>query len=196
MSIRSWIRDVAISAGILAITVEVCVILVVRCESWDWDRAANIATAVSLPLGVGVLGLTVYQYQKERARNAFAMANDRYLEFLRLCLDNWKAEAFESNAASENDHRRNVIFAVLITAMEAAFVQYHSADRTVRGKQWAGWAKYIDAWLEDPRFREAVADGDQYDEDFGAYVRERQAVVTVATAAPGPPDAPAAPANG
>lgn len=65
----------------------------------------------------------------------------------------------------------HIVFTVLISILERAYLMYHDSSTDVKRKQWAGWRDYTAAFCERANFRRVWAlSGDAFDAGFVAYV--------------------------
>jgi hypothetical protein len=165
-------------------------------EFRKWAELASFcAQILGIPGAILAYWFTRKHDREEREREAYGVANDKYLEYLKLCLEHPSVDAFEVLEADANDDKaktRTIIFAVLISAMESAFLHYHGASDQVRAKQWKGWDSYIAAWLRDPRFEHVWAElGIQYDDDFVKHVNTLRAAIRAEKLTQPKPELPA-----
>ena len=76
---------------------------------------------------------------------------------------------------TEDDQQREAImFTMLISILERAFIMYRVNSPAVRQRQWDGWVEYIDAFLRRENFRNAWEKySEMFDTDFRAFVATR-----------------------
>ncbi len=74
----------------------------------------------------------------------------------------------------EDRYRERVIFSILISIMERAYLMYADRSYRVRQEQWDGWDGYIEDWCNRPNFAAVLphlAPG--FDERFGNYLHTK-----------------------
>ena len=143
----------------------------------DWIAlVANVFTAAGVLVAACTYRRAKKQDEEERAITAYTVANERYLEYLRMCLENREADPFDvlkDETEDDGEYRRLVIYAVLITAMETAHVRYRLTAKKTRHEQWTGWDEYIKEWVKYQPFRDAWDQlGTQYDKPFNNYMAQ------------------------
>ena len=60
-----------------------------------------------------------------------------------------------------------ILFEILISLFERAFLMYKDQSNEIKRKQFKGWVDYMNDWARKPSFREAWRKlSPQYDQDF------------------------------
>jgi hypothetical protein len=116
---------------------------------------------------------------------------DRYRSFLELCALYPKLSLEgappKRNLSEEEHFQRDVLFDIITSIMEQAFVTYSDPRRSHTKEQWKGWDTYITAYSKRPDYlewwRRVVFHGDpdnyfkagtlEYDHRFESYVFEK-----------------------
>lgn len=124
-----------------------------------WEMMSYVVTVVGLPLAIAVF---LFEQRKERENEeeeVYQLLSDNYQDFLKVALENPDLRLFSdvAPALSPEQHERQVIiFAMLISLFERAYLLLYEDDMTPRQKRrWNSWHDYMLEWGEKPGFREA-----------------------------------------
>ena len=157
----------------------------------EWLEALSyVVTIIGLPFAIVVF---VQERRKERQNDdeeLYLQLSDEYAKFLRLVLDHADLHLITrsqpaSPFTSEQIERRNVLFELLISIFERAYILVYD-ERMGRqaSRLWQTWADYIREWCQRPDFREllpSLLQGE--DPDFQSYIQKiasEEAVAPVA----------------
>jgi hypothetical protein len=144
----------------------------------EWLEALSYAvTIIGLPFAIVVF---IQERRKERRNDdeeLYLQLSDEYAKFLRLMLDHADLHLITRSQpavpfTSEQIERRNVLFELLISIFERAYILVYE-DRMDRqaSRLWQTWADYIREWCRRPDFREllpTLLQGE--DPDFQSYI--------------------------
>ena len=145
----------------------------------EWLEALSyVVTIVGLPFAIIVF---LQERRKERQNDdeeLYLQLSDNYAKFLRLVLEHADLHLITRSQpaapfTSEQIERRNVLFELLISIFERAYILVYE-DRMGRQatRLWQTWADYIREWCQRADFREllpALLQGE--DPDFQSYIR-------------------------
>jgi hypothetical protein len=135
-------------------------------EEWtllQWLEAASyLVTIVGLPFAIGVF---LYEQRRERQseeEELYQRLSDEYAEFLKIVLQNadlglMRAEVNEAALNEEQKERRAVLFELLISIFERAYLlvfEEHMNRQTQR--LWMSWEDYMRYWCRRRDFREML----------------------------------------
>jgi hypothetical protein len=122
-----------------------------------WELMSYVVTVVGLPLAILVF---LYEQRRERENEeeeVYQLLSDNYQEFLRVALDNPDLRLFSSNGATLNEEqkeRRLIIFNMLISLFERAYLLLHEEDMSAKqARRWHSWEDYMHEWVRRPDFR-------------------------------------------
>jgi len=163
----------------------------------EWLEALSyVVTIIGLPFAIVVF---VQERRKERQNDdeeLYLQLSDEYAKFLRLVLDHADLHLITrsqpaSPFTSEQIERRNVLFELLISIFERAYILVYD-ERMGRqaSRLWQTWADYIREWCQRPDFREllpSLLQGE--DPDFQSYIQiiaNEEALAPVAPTSMGP----------
>jgi hypothetical protein len=142
-----------------------------------WEIASYIVTVLGLPSAIGIF---LWQEVKERANEeeaGYQLLSDAYNDFLKTVLANpdlhLRSNEPLPNPSSEQNERMLVIFDMLISLFERAYLVAYSETMTVQQKrQWNSWDDYMREWCRRDDFFNALPlllRGE--DADFQTYIR-------------------------
>ena len=139
---------------------------------------ANISTALGIPLAIYLF----YQDRKREAREREYLAYDsldsNYIEYLKLCLDNPNLDVFDipikktEELFSEQERREVIMFGILFSVLERAFLMYEDESTGIKIRRRAEWEKYIvNDWIPRENFRKMWRiQGEGYHPGFVRYM--------------------------
>ena len=143
-----------------------------------WEIASYIVTVLGLPAAIGIF---VWQEIKERANEeeeGYQLLSDAYNDFLKIVLAHPDLHLRTSepllNASPEQNERMLVIFDMLISLFERAYLVAYSERMTAQQKRhWNSWDDYMREWCRREDFFNALPlllRGE--DADFQIYIRD------------------------
>lgn len=155
--------------------------------SWS-TLFANISFVIA-----ATIALIEYRKNRNRERiekedSTFNELDEKYIQYQQLCLDNIDLDIFEiPDTVSKildpiQKKKELVIFMILFSIFERAFLMYKGLSNELRIKQWNGWDKYIDSFVTRQNFIEAWNIGkdneetepvNTYDEEFQEYLNKK-----------------------
>ena len=142
-----------------------------------WEIASYMVTVLGLPLGIGIF---VWQEIKERANEeeeGYQLLSNAYNDFLKIVLTHsdlhLRANEPLLNPSPEQNERMLVIFDMLISLFERAYLVAYSDRMTAQQKRhWNSWDDYMREWCRREDFFNALPlllRGE--DADFQIYIR-------------------------
>lgn len=141
-----------------------------------WEVASYVVTVFGFPLALCVF---LYEQRRERQNEEeeiYQRLSDEYAEFSKLLLENadLRLTSAESlNLTPEQAERRNILFDILISLFERAYILVYEEKMSEQTKRlWASWEDYIKFWCRREDFRHALPElltGE--DPDFTAHIR-------------------------
>lgn len=145
----------------------------------EWLEALSyVVTIIGLPFAIAVF---IKEQRKERQNDdeeVYLQLSDDYSKFLRLVLDNADLRLMtqpipEAPFTSEQIERRNILFEVLISIFERAYILVYEEKMSGQAARlWQTWADYMRDWCRRPDFCEQLPlllQGE--DPDFQDYIR-------------------------
>lgn len=137
------------------------------------EALSYLATLIGIPIAI-----CVFVYQKHRERldreiEVHAAAHDRYIAYLTLCLEHPELDGFDvpEDASDVKEcavpYRTLILYTILISIMESAFVRYNASKSGASKRQWEGWKAYLEEWAGRSTFQRAwPVIGPQFSPDF------------------------------
>ncbi len=126
--------------------------------------------------------------RESRVRDAYAALDDKYIQYVELCLQNKDLDVFDTplarSAPATADQRRReaMLFAILQSILERAYLMFGDPDDGFERGQWSGWQTYMKAWSARENFRSEWAVGrDEFDPGFTKYMDDLIAATPAAT---------------
>ena len=121
--------------------------------------------------------------REARVRDAYAALDDKYLDYVKLCLDHPDLDVFDTplvRPAPPTDRQRRqeaMVLSVLTSLFERAYLMYADPADAFERDQWTAWSAYLRAWAGRPNFRaEWATSRTEFDPAFSAYVDRLVAV--------------------
>lgn len=131
--------------------------------SLEWLEATSyIITIVGLPFAI-----VVFLHEQRRERQSeeeeiYQRLSDEYGEFLKLILQNadlqlMRAEVNESSLTEEQKERRRVLFELLVSIFERAYLLVFENDMDRQTQRlWMSWEDYMRSWCRRRDFRQLL----------------------------------------
>lgn len=142
-----------------------------------WELASYVVTVIGLPLAIFIF---FFEQRKERdheEEQAYQVLSDAYRDFLKLVLANpdlkLRSTTATADLTDEQRERQQVIFEMLISLFERAYLLAFEPDMTPRqARRWQSWDDYMREWCQREDFRALLprlVQGE--DPDFAAYIQ-------------------------
>ncbi|MCU0841035.1 MAG: hypothetical protein MUC79_04840 [Thiobacillaceae bacterium] len=144
-----------------------------------WELLSYVVTVIGLPFAIAIF---LWEQRKERLTEEEELhlrLNGAYSDFLRLVLDHadlkllHPAPQAEADLTDEQRERRFVLFGILISIFEQAYVMVYDVGMNRQRKRlWQDWADYMEDWCRRGDFRAALPEllrGE--DPEFADYMR-------------------------
>jgi hypothetical protein len=139
-----------------------------------------VSIAVTLPIGVAEFYFGRREERRERIEDNYDQLDQRYIEFEQLCLANIALDCADEAmspppAMSPEDRmKQRLLYNILLSILERAYLRYQLEELDDRRSQWAGWDEYATRFLARPSFRELWnKQGGDYDSYFREYMNAK-----------------------
>ena len=142
-----------------------------------WELLSYVVTVIGLPLAI----FTFWQEKRKERENedeeTYQLLSVGYTDFLKLVMENPDLQLRSRRAApqftDEQRERRQVVFEMLVSLFERAFLLAFDADMTEKQRRrWHSWDDYMREWCRRPDFcamLPQLLEGE--DPDFAAYIQ-------------------------
>lgn len=139
-----------------------------------------LSIAISLPVGI-------YQSVRENKKETqlllektFDDLDIRYVDYLKLALNYPELDVFDIPeprprmlSASEKIQQK-MLYCVVISILERAYLTFQFRDLPSRSHQWRGWDEYANNYACRAAFREVWAEvGNEFDIRFQLYMKQK-----------------------
>lgn len=148
----------------------------------DWETLSYIVTVIGFPFAFFVFMLEQRKERENEEAGIYQKLSDDYAEFSKLLLENADLRLMsevlsDGDLTPEQKERKKVIFDILISIFERAFILVHQKNMNRRTRRlWSTWEDFIESWCRREDFRESLPElllGE--DPEFGAYIRDTAA---------------------
>lgn len=142
-------------------------------DAWTW-LIANLETVLNLIQLVGIpIAILIYFFNKRKERRdrdygTYDSLDDKYIDYLQLCLEyphldvadirRDKVPGNTTELSPDDKRAERIMFSVLLSIMERAYLMYKDGWYNVKEEQWNGWEGYIRDWLKRTNFKNALPD--------------------------------------
>lgn len=141
------------------------------------ELASYAVTVIGLPFAIGVFLWEQRHERENEEEEGYQLLSNAYNDFLKVVLDNadlkLRSTAALPNPTPEQNERRLVIFDMLISLFERAYlVAYREDMGDIERRRWNSWDDYMREWCRRDDFFNALPmllSGE--DPDFQAYLR-------------------------
>lgn len=142
-----------------------------------WELASYIVTVIGLPFAIAIF---IYDQRRERdneEEEEYQLLANAYNDFLKVVLVNadlhLRSTTATPNLTSEQEERMHVIFDMLISLFERAYLVAYSRDMPPsKRRRWNSWEDYMLEWCERADFTARLPEllsGE--DKEFADYIR-------------------------
>lgn len=144
-----------------------------------WEIASYVVTVVALPFGIIVYVLEQRKERQNEDEELYQRLSDEYADFQQLLLKNADLRLIsgnvrESEMTEEQRERKTIIFDLLISLFERAYILVYEEDMSKQNQRlWATWEDYIRFWTKRADFRtslNSLLEGE--DPEFTAYMKK------------------------
>ncbi|AFL79813.1 hypothetical protein Aeqsu_0299 [Aequorivita sublithincola DSM 14238] len=139
-----------------------------------------IVTILGVPVAIYVFLAEKKRERLDRENGTYSTLDDRYIEFLKICLDHSELNIYEmdqkkpKNFTDDQISQRKIIIEILICLFERAYLMYSDQEDAIKKRQWSGWNTYMQNWMENKQFRVLWINyfNTQYDSQFLAHMNK------------------------
>ncbi|MEZ0390996.1 MAG: hypothetical protein ACAH59_02195 [Pseudobdellovibrionaceae bacterium] len=144
-----------------------------------WELASYVVTVFGFPFGIFVFMLDRRKERQNEEEEIYQKLTDEYADFSKLLLENadlrlMSPEIPNANLTDEQIERKKVMFDILISLFERAYILVYEDDMNPQTQRlWSTWDDFIRSWCRRRDFRSALPElllGE--DPGFGEYIRK------------------------
>jgi len=142
-----------------------------------WELASYVVTVVGFPFALAVFYMEQRRERQNEEEEVYQRLSDEYADFSKLLLENadlqlMSRELSHSELSPEQLERKKIIFDILISLFERAFILVYEENMNKQtARLWASWEDYIRFWCKRRDFREVLPGLLQgEDPDFVRYI--------------------------
>jgi len=126
-----------------------------------FELASFVVTVIGLPFAIGVFLLQQRQERENEEEEAYQHLSDAYNDFLKIVLANsdlqLRTNTALPSATPEQNERMLVIFDMLISLFERAYLVAYKEDMTpTERRRWNSWDDYMREWCRRDDFHNAL----------------------------------------
>ena len=135
------------------------------------------ATVIGIPLAIYIYYQDKVRERKIKEKEVLFTSHSLYVDYLKMCFDNPDLEVYNSYFNnpdfSEKERKEIIVFEILFTYLESAYLYYEDLSDEVKRKRWEGWVNYVKDFSTQENFRKAwkLTEG-QWDEDFMKFMNK------------------------
>ena len=141
------------------------------------DLGAKVVTILGFPLAIYLFYDDKKKERRDREYGTYNALDDKYVQFLQLCLNYPDLDIFDVPSEEGRDptpaqrRQEQILFTILISILERAFLMYKDQSTTLKKRQWTGWVDYMKDYCSRENFRrEWPTLGPQFDSSFVEFV--------------------------
>ena len=129
-----------------------------------WELASYIVTVVGFPFAIIVFMIDQKKERQNEDEEIYQELTDEYADFSKLLLENadlrlMSEELSDAQMSPEQVERKKIIFDILISLFELAFILVYEEKMTPQNSRlWFTWEDYIKFWCKRKDFRSALND--------------------------------------
>ncbi len=126
-----------------------------------WQLMANVMTVFGLPLAIYTFILEQRKERDNEDEEVYQLLSDAYIDFLKLVLEHpdlkIRTQAATPNLTEEQKERMMVLFEILISLFERAYLTAYSDQMTPQQRRrWHSWDDFMREWCRRDDFRSAL----------------------------------------
>ena len=117
------------------------------------EALSYVITLLGLPAAIYVYLREHSKERREREYGTYNALDDKYLDFLKLCLENADLNIYPQNLeinvrlTPQQESKKLVLFEILISILERSYLMYRDQSSKIKQNQWIGWNEYMEDWM-------------------------------------------------
>jgi hypothetical protein len=125
------------------------------------EASSYAVTILGVPVAIYLFYQEKRKERREREYGTYNALDDKYIEFLNLCLNNTDLNIYyvkKSDSVTltlDQERKQLLIFEILISILERAYLMYQDHNTQIKKEQWEGWNAYMHEWMGQKNFQES-----------------------------------------
>jgi hypothetical protein len=144
----------------------------------EWlDILTKLMTILGFPIALFVFINDRRIERKEREYGTYHALDEKYQEFLRLCVEYPRFNLYDvplenpPDLSEQEKKQQAAVFDILVSLLERAFLMYRDQSNKVKKAQWVGWTSYMRDYSQHQVFKEIWMErGIDFDVDFTSFM--------------------------
>lgn len=143
------------------------------------DLINKLVVVLGVPIAIYQYIMTKRKERHDREYGTYDALDEKYIEFQQLCLKYPYLDVFDVPDKSpvklnpSQEKEELVIFTILFSIFERAYLLYSDESSAVKKKQWSGWDEYIKDFSKRQNFKNAwKVSGQTFDTRFQEYMEK------------------------
>lgn len=139
----------------------------------------NVFVILGLPVAFIQYKITKRKEKRDREYGTYNALDEKYLEYQQLCLQYPYLNIFDipdKKPAQLNEEQKKeelILFTMLFSIFERAYLLYTDHYSHIKKKQWLGWDIYIKSYCKRDNFLQAwKISGSTFDTEFEKYMKD------------------------
>lgn len=139
-------------------------------KKW-FELLSYAATIIGIPMAILIYYKDRIKERKIREKEVLFIHYSLYVDYLKICLSypelNVYISPFLKDKSSESERKELIVFEILFTYLESAYLYYKDLSDDIKLNRWDGWVGYIKDFSKQQNFVKAwqMSEG-QWDKDF------------------------------
>lgn len=142
------------------------------------DIIAKLVVILGFPLAYIQFKRAKQKEKRDREYGTYNALDEKYLEFQKLCLQYPHLNIFDipdtksSKLSEEQTKQELILFTMLFSIFERAYLLYSDQNSIIKKRQWLGWDSYIRSYCARENFLKAwEISGSTFDTSFESYMQ-------------------------
>jgi hypothetical protein len=142
------------------------------------DFATKVIVICGFPLAYLQYHKAKKKEKQDREYGTYNSLDEKYIEFQKMCLQRPYldiydiADATPKKLTEEQKKEELILFTMLFSIFERAYLLYSDQKSEIKKKQWSGWDIYIKSYCTRENFLQAwETTGATFDTDFEEYMK-------------------------
>ena len=143
------------------------------------DIINKLILIIGVPIAIWKYIKSKEKERKDREYGTYNSLDEKFIEYQRICLSKPYLDVFDvpdkspGELTEEQRKEELIIFSILFSIFERAFLLYSDGTSRIKKNQWTGWHQYIEAYCYRANFLKAWSkSGSTFDLEFQAFMEK------------------------